>query len=230
MVSSRHPVYLMIWHLSFRTHKEPTWTLTQSPCSPIQVFMMLCLSFNSLKNLSLTCLVPSQTCSLGNSPVMGSAMLNFMDTTMWNRKWLEMMGPLTKGVFDWHAYYTYWYQNHCQVGISFNAAYHLEAEGCRTEVLITQPCRDTPTSQTGPGIDLTVTPTPHPHYCPLTKLILPDDDGNDAMSTHSHAFSASTLHARPPSCLRSILVVSPMPGFHLLWGDIPTANVQADPD
>ena len=37
-------------------------------------------------------------------------------------------GTMDTTTFDWHDYYIYWHCHHHQVGISFNAAYHLEAE------------------------------------------------------------------------------------------------------
>ena len=54
------------------------------------------------------------------------------------QKLVHNNGTIDGGTFDWHAYYTYWYCHHCQVGISFNATYHLEAKACHTEALVTQ--------------------------------------------------------------------------------------------
>ena len=85
-------------------------------------------------------------------------------------------GTINGDTFDWCAYYTFWHCHHCQVGISFNATYHLEAKTCCTEALVAQTHHATPMPPTGPplvvttpvthvaGVDPTITPTPDPHY------------------------------------------------------------------
>ena len=69
--------------------------------------------------------------------------------------------------FDWHAYYMYWHHHRHQVRISFNAAYHLEAETRHHETLAQPPRHGPPSVITTPmahdtGVDPMVTPTPDP--------------------------------------------------------------------
>ena len=100
--------------------------------------------------------------------------------------------------FDWHTYYTYWRHNHHQVGISFNAAYHLEAETCCHETLA-QPIHHSPPSVVttlmahDTGIDPTVTPTPD--QCGPVPLLPPPDD-DDITSDATDMFFAPA----PCSC------------------------------
>ena len=76
-------------------------------------------------------------------------------------------GTVDTTTFDWHDYYNYWHCHHHQVGISFNAAYQLEAEA-RRQARLAQPIHHGPPSViTAPithdtGVDPTVTPTPVP--------------------------------------------------------------------
>ena len=44
------------------------------------------------------------------------------------QKLVQDDGRIDDQSFDWRSYYTYWTHNHQQVGISFNAAYHLETK------------------------------------------------------------------------------------------------------
>ena len=87
-------------------------------------------------------------------------------------------GTVDTTSFDWREYYTYWHRHRHQVGISFNAAYQLEAEA-RRPTQMAQPIRHGPPSaDTAPithdtGVDTTVTPTPVPH-APLPSPSLSD--------------------------------------------------------
>ena len=76
-------------------------------------------------------------------------------------------GTMDIKTFDWHAYYTYWCHKFCHVGISFNAAYHLEAETHHQETLAQPTHHGPPSVVTTPmahdtGVDPTITPTPDP--------------------------------------------------------------------
>ena len=78
------------------------------------------------------------------------------------QKLVHADGTIDSVIFDWHAYYTFWYHHRCQVGFSFNAPYHLKAEAHHHEDLVTQMRRATLTPPIGPPLVVT---TPVTHVC-----------------------------------------------------------------
>ena len=95
---------------------------------------------------------------------------------------LRTDGTVDTMTFDWHDYYIYWCTHRCKVGISFDTAYHLEAEA-HQQTQLAQPTHHGPPSVvTTPlthdtHVDPTITPTPAPHT-PLPPPSIPDDEAS----------------------------------------------------
>ena len=121
-------------------------------------------------------------------------------------------GTIDIMTFDWHAYYTYWHHNCHQVGISFNAAYHLEAETRHHKTLAQPICHGPPSVVTtlmahDTGVDPTITPTPDPllqhGHTPLPPA--PDDD-NVTLDTADIFFAPAPCSRPSPHPYLSLLL------------------------
>ena len=117
-------------------------------------------------------------------------------------------GTINIKTFDWHAFYAYWHHHHCQVGIYFNAAYHLEAKTCHDEMLAQPTCHGppTPSPPSGPplahgtAVEPTVTPTPNPQIRHSAMILPPvqDDDDDTLDCQHLLCLCLMLLPITPP--------------------------------
>ena len=143
-----------------------------------------------------------------------------------------MATPLTGMLSTTHIGITTIYQ----VGIAFNAAYHLEAEACCAVALAKWMCHGPPPSPAGPpsmvttpvthvaGIVPAVTPTPDPHNKHTAESLLPDDANDDTTSDASKVSDTSNIFFALAPCThhppwpQPVPTVSPLLASTLLRG------------
>ena len=170
-------------------------------------------------------------CTLSDSYFFSLSSDKFCNAQLYGRYLVEQQLVQTDGTvdtttFNWRDYYVYWHHHRHQVGMSFNAAYNLEAE-TRRQARLAQPTRHGPPSVVttpstlGTGVDPTVTPTPVPHAPPPPPSL--SDDKASIFTPLPHP----SPHPRP------LPPPTPLLGFPMMRGGTntpKTSHILVDPD